>query len=110
MAKTPQETITELRALVIAYTKQETVEPLAQIGRYVGFGLAGAILLGFGYVMLAMGLLRVLQGWGPPSAQHFTGNWSWVPYAIVVAVSAGLAAISWRFATKRRNKKKEAVA
>jgi len=100
VAKNPQDTITELRALVIAYTKQETVDPLTQLGRYVGFGLAGAMLLGFGYVLLAMGLLRGLQYWG-----QFTGNWSWVPYAIVVVVSAGLAALTWSLATKRKNKK-----
>ncbi len=102
MAKNPQETITELRALVIAYTKQETVDPLSQLGRYVGFGLAGAFLLGLGYVFLAMGLLRVLQYWGP---QYLTGNWSWVPYAIVVVVSAGLAGTTWSVATKRKRKK-----
>ena len=78
------------------------------MGRYVAFGLGGALLLGFGYVFFAMSLLRVLQGWGL-RGRHFTGNWSWVPYAIVVAVSAGLAALSWA-ARGKRKKKKERLA
>ena len=46
--------VTELRDLVVTYVKQETVVPLKQLGRYVGFGLAGSLLLGFGVVFLAL--------------------------------------------------------
>ena len=38
--------ITELRDLVVNYVKQQTLVPLQQLGRYIGFGLAGSLLLG----------------------------------------------------------------
>lgn len=105
MADNPQQTIRELKELVIAYAKQETVDPIKGLGRYVAYGLAGAILLGLGAMFMAIGLLRVLQG--DSRGPHFTGNWSWAPYAIVVVVSLGVAALAWFAGTKanaKRNK------
>ena len=100
MADNPQETIRELRELVIAYAKQETLDPLKGLGRYVAFGIAGAALIGIGVMFLAIGALRALQGdrLGP----HFTGNWSWAPYAIVVAGAFAIAALTWVVGTKRK--------
>ena len=40
-------------------------------------------------MFLAIGALRALQG--DRSGPHFTGNWSWAPYAIVVVGALGLA-------------------
>ena len=40
--------VRELRELVVAYAKQETVEPIKGLGRYVGFGLGAGILIGLG--------------------------------------------------------------
>ena len=101
VADTPQETIRELKDLVIAYAKQETVDPLKGLARYVAYGVAGAALLGLGIMFLAIGLLRILQG--ESDNPHFTGNWSWVPYAIVVVIVLAVAALSWYVATKKRN-------
>jgi hypothetical protein len=93
--------VAELRELVVAYFKQETVVPLKQLGRYVGFGLGGALLLGFGALFIGIGGLRVLQ---TETDTTFTGNWSWVPYLIVVVVFLLGAAITWktRGAVQRR--------
>ena len=74
----------ELWDLVRAYAKQETVEPIKGLGRYVGFGLGGGVLLSVGLFLLALGGLRVLQ---EETGSAFQGNWSWAPYLIVVAVS-----------------------
>jgi hypothetical protein len=71
----------ELWDLVRAYAKQETVEPLKGIGRFIGFGLAGSFFVGTGVVLLAIGSLRLLQ---EELASTFDGNWSWAPYAIVL--------------------------
>ena len=68
--------VTELRDLVVSYVKQQTLVPLQQLGRYIGFGLAGSLLLGFGVVFLAMSGLRALQ---EETGDTFTGDWSWVP-------------------------------
>jgi putative superfamily III holin-X len=90
--KSPQQTIQELRELVVAYFKQETVEPLKGLGRYVGFGIGGAFAFGFGVLFLATGALRALQ---TETGTTFTGNWSWAPYAIVFVALLVLAGLTW---------------
>jgi hypothetical protein len=79
--KPAQEQIRELRELLIAYFKQETIDPLKGLARYVGLGLAGATLMGFGVVFLAIGALRALQ---TETGTTFRGNWSWAPYGITI--------------------------
>jgi hypothetical protein len=96
------ELVVELRELVVAYVKQETVGPLRSLGRWVGFGIGGSLLLGFGVVFLAMSALRALQ---EETGETFTGNWSWVPYVIVVFALVVGAAIVWLLRTARRAEK-----
>jgi hypothetical protein len=100
VADNPQQTIRELKELVIAYAKQETVDPLKGLGRYVAFGVLGALLLGIGVMFLAIGALRALQG--DSRGPHFTGNWSWAPYGIVVVGALAIAAFAWFVGTKRK--------
>jgi Putative Actinobacterial Holin-X, holin superfamily III len=85
--------VAELWELVIAYFKQETVVPLKKLGRYLGLGLAGSLLLGFGVIFLGMAGLRALQ---TETGDTFTGDWSWVPYGIVFVGLVVGAAISWK--------------
>lgn len=92
---------TELLDLVRAYAKQETVEPLKGIGRYLAWGLAGSVLLGVGLLLLAVGGLRALQ---TETGTTFEGNWSWAPYLIVLAVCAVLIGVL----LSRTGKKKRA--
>ncbi|MCP3855569.1 MAG: hypothetical protein GY745_01545 [Actinomycetia bacterium] len=78
----------EVAQMVIDYAKQETVEPIKGLGRYLGFGLGGSILIGFGMVFMAVGLLRLLQfeiGWFARSSWQST-----FPYFIV---AVGLIAV-----------------
>jgi hypothetical protein len=89
--------VLELRDLLIAYFKQETLTPLKSLGRYVGFGLGGALLLGFGALFLSVGALRALQ---TETGGTFDGDWSWAPYLIVVV--GLLAVISIVFAVSMR--------
>jgi hypothetical protein len=87
------ELILELRELVIAYFRQEAVDPIKSLGRYILFGVAGALLSGLGVVLLGVGALRVLQ---VETGSTFTGDWSWAPYGIVfVALLAG-GALTWK--------------
>jgi len=74
--------IGETIELVRSYVKQETVGPLKGAGRWIGFGVAAAVALAAGLSLLLLGLLRLLQ---TEAADTFDGNWSWAPYAIVVA-------------------------
>ncbi|HEX5586146.1 MAG TPA: hypothetical protein VFZ17_02465, partial [Acidimicrobiia bacterium] len=94
--------VTELRELVVAYVKQETLVPLKSLGRWVGFGLGGSLLLGFGVVFLAMSGLRALQD---ETGDTFTGNWSWVPYLIVVFALGLGAALVWVLRAARKAEK-----
>ncbi|MDA8358741.1 MAG: hypothetical protein M0Z95_21165 [Actinomycetota bacterium] len=80
--------------LVTAYFKQETIGPLKGLGRFVTYGIVGSLSLGIGLVLLAVGLLRLLQG---ETGSTFAGHLSWAPYAIVaVAGMVGIAAAAWR--------------
>lgn len=83
----------EAISLVIAYVKQETLEPVKGLGRFLLFGVAGSMAIGLGTVLLLVAALRVLQG----ETGAFHGNLSWVPYLIVMVLALaviGLAA--WR--------------
>jgi hypothetical protein len=85
--------VLELRDMVVTYVKEQTLVPMRQLGRYLGFGVAGALLLGLGVTLLGVGGLRALQ---TETGDTFTGDWSWVPYVIVfVALMLG-AAITWK--------------
>jgi hypothetical protein len=68
--------------LVKTYAKQETVDPLKNAGRFLGFGALGAVLLGIGLSLLALGLLRLVQ---TEFGNLARGGWSWLPYLIVLA-------------------------
>jgi hypothetical protein len=102
VADNPQQTIRELKELLVAYAKQETVDPLKGLLRYVAFGVAGALLIGTGVTFAAIGALRALQG--DRDGPHFTGNWSWAPYGIVVVGALFIAGLSWWVATRKRKK------
>lgn len=95
----PQEmsaTATELRHLVVAYLKQETIEPIKGLGRFVVFGAAGMTVLAGGLVLLLVAGLRAMQTEG---GSTFTGHLSWIPYGIcafgaLAALGAAGAAVS----------------
>ena len=59
--KTPTENAQEVFDLVKAYAIQETATPLAGVGRYLKFGVPGALCLGIGFFFLALAGLRGLQ-------------------------------------------------
>jgi hypothetical protein len=94
--------VTELRDLCVRYVREQTVVPLQKLGRYVGFGVLGSLMLGFGVVFLGMAGLRALQD---ETGDTFSGDWSWVPYLIMfVALLLG-AALVWVARTARRAEK-----
>ena len=83
----------ETLQLVIDYVKQETLDPLKGLGRYIVFGVAGSVALAIGLVILSVALLRVLQG---ETGSTFAGNLSWIPYLICAVVVVLVAAIAVR--------------
>lgn len=82
--------------LVIDYVKQETLEPVKGLGRFLLFGIAGSVALCGGLILLLIALLRGLQ---ETTGTTFAGNLTWIPYLIVsfaALVVIGLSA--WRIA------------
>ncbi len=94
--------VLELRDLVIDYVKQETLVPIRQLGRYIGFGIVGSLLLGLGVVLLGVGGLRALQ---TETGSTFTGDWSWAPYFIMFAVLILGGALTWWVRASRQERK-----
>lgn len=89
--KTPAEQAQEVFDLVKAYAIQETATPLQGLGRYLKFGVPGAISLGIGFFFLALAGLRGLQ-----EVDRFNGGddgigwFVWAPYVIVFLVAAAI--------------------
>jgi len=74
--------------LTVDYLKQEVVDPLRGLGRFLYMGIAGSFFLAFGLLLVLLGILRLLQ---TETGTALTGDWSWVPYAVVVVL--GIAVI-----------------
>ena len=92
--KSTTETLSDLKDLLVDYAKQETITPLKGLGRYLGLGIPGAVLVSLGLVFLALSGLRAMQ----TETSVFDGRWSWAPYLIVlvglaVAIALAVAAI-----------------
>lgn len=87
--KSVPEVATELWALTKDYARQETVDPLKGVGRYLAYGSAGALLGSIGVILLMLAGLRALQ---TETGSTFEGNLSWIPYLIVLVVAGALVA------------------
>ncbi len=99
--------ITELRELVVGYAKQETVDPLKSLGRYLGWGIGGAVAIGLGWMFLMLGLLRALESidWFNGPTQRDGWHGSWLMYVITIFVGIVIVAVSLlaaRRTTRRR--------
>ncbi len=81
----------ETLQLIIDYVKQETLDPLKGLGRFVLFGVAGSVALAGGIVVLAVALLRFLQ---TETDGAFTGNLSWLPYLLTAVVVVGVGVVA----------------
>jgi hypothetical protein len=82
----------EFLGLVVAYAKQETLAPIQNLGRYIAYGVAGAVLIAAGAATLTLTVVRVVQA---ETGRHLTGNLTWVPYlgGVLVAILGGAWAV-----------------
>ena len=97
----PLEGAQEIQEILVSYAKQETVAPLRHLGRYLGFGIAGSLLVFLGTFFIGLGVLRLMQ-----SFEFFEGS-SWastLPYVIAIAV-LGLFVVMIYSALSRAKKK-----
>ncbi len=81
----------QLLGMVVTYAKQETLDPLRSLVRFVAWGAAGALLLAVGGVLGALTILRLLQG---EAGVHLGGDLSWVPYSVAAVVAAAGAVVA----------------
>jgi ABC-type transport system involved in Fe-S cluster assembly fused permease/ATPase subunit len=81
----------DLKDLTVSYAKQETLDPIKSLGKFLLFGTVGSFLIGIGLVLVALG-----------------GLLTWVPYVAVLAGCALIAFLSvWAiFSEKRRAEKR----
>jgi H+/Cl- antiporter ClcA len=82
----------ELVDLVIAYAKQETLEPLKGLGKRAALGLGGALLLGIGGIFCSVAALRAMQSETDFFERH---NLSYLPYFFTVVILVVLSLIGW---------------
>ncbi len=71
----------EIQTMIVAYAKQETIDPLKSLGTFLAWGISGALFVFLGTFFLGLGVLRLLQ-------QSFDGGHigSAAPYAITIAM------------------------
>ncbi len=70
-----------MQKMLVGYAKQETIEPLKSLGKYLALGLVGSVMIAIGVVLTGLGVLRFVQ-----TLSFFEGN-SWasvLPYLITV--------------------------
>jgi hypothetical protein len=84
--KSFQETIRELWELLTGYARQETVEPLRNLGRRIGLGIAGSFLFSLGWFLITLGTMRLLQTHSLPVIQDWFIVHNWATYGIGLLV------------------------
>ena len=84
-----QRDLEEIRDLFVRYFKEQTIQPLKDLGRFVAFGVAGSLFVAFGVVVGLLGVLRMLQDLFPV----LDGSLSFIPYLVVVVIGAGVIAL-----------------
>jgi hypothetical protein len=85
--------VNELVALIVAYVTQQTIVPIRSLGRYLLFGIAGALFMGIGGGLLGLAAVRLIQA---ETGHHLRGSLTWASYAGGLLVTGIGAALSIR--------------
>ena len=83
--KSIPQVLSELWEMLVSYAKQETVQPLKGLFRFVGVGIGAMLLLGTGVVLMSVSVLRLLQT-KEPFGWELTGSLNFIPYVVSLAV------------------------
>jgi hypothetical protein len=80
----PMEGAQEIQSMLVSYAKQETIEPLKTLGKFLAWGIGGAVLVSLGALFVSLGILRLLQ---TETSDWFAGGnfASTLPYVITIA-------------------------
>ena len=94
--KSIPQVLSELWEMLVTYAKQETVQPLKGLFRFVGVGVAAMLLLGTGVLLMSVSVLRLLQT-KEPFGWQLSGSLNFIPYVVsllVLGVLIGLAVLA----------------
>ena len=94
--------VRDIGTLVVGYVKQETVDPIRGLGRFLAFGAAGVVVGGLGLVLLVLGGIRLLQ---EETGKAFSGHLSFIPYLITLVVCGALAGLAIKAGTGHDKKR-----
>ena len=103
-ARKPAEVLEELKELLLAYFRQEALDPLKRLLAWLGWGMLGMVFLATGIILLALAALRALQ---TQTGEHLTGSLSWTPYLIVLAAVSLILIFAVKAARARRRTRSE---
>lgn len=82
----------EIKRIFLRYVKDETIQPLKDLGRFVAFGVLGSVFVALGSILLLLGGLRFLQEF-----RILDGSLSWLPYLIIAVVCVAIFSLTaWR--------------
>ncbi len=95
----------DIARLVVGYVKQETIEPVRGLGRFLGFGAAGVVVGGIGLFLLVLGGIRLLQ---EETGSAFRGHLSFLPYVIALVFCGAVAGLAVRAGTRTTDDRKDA--
>ena len=101
-----REVVNDLWLLVRDYAKQETVDPLKMLGKFLGWGLLGSVMLCLG---IGFGALAVIRGLQTETGDHLAGNLNFIPYLVAFVFTAAAAGASY-WMIRRPFRTKEATA
>jgi hypothetical protein len=82
--------------LLVEYVKQETLDPIKGLARFVAVGLASMVVTGLGIVLLLLGGVRLLQD---EAGSAFDGHLKFLPYVFALIVCAVVAVGALRAAS-----------
>lgn len=97
----PIEGAQEIQQMVVGYAKQETIEPLKQLGRYLGFGIAGSVLVFLGTFFWGLATLRLMQTFDVFSGSSWASS---LPYLIAIAVLLLILALIYSAMSRAKKK------
>jgi hypothetical protein len=90
------ELVRDIGTMLVEYVKQETLEPIKGLARFVAVGLAAMVVTGIGIVLLLLGGVRLLQD---EAGSAFDGHLKFLPYVFALIVCAVVAAGALRAAS-----------
>lgn len=87
--KSFQQVLQELWQLLTAYARQETLGPLKNLSKQIGWGIGGTFSFSLGYFLITLGVVRFLQ-----THVEFTATHNYFPYfiaCVMLAAAIGVA-------------------